>query len=618
MTSTQHQIVAQAQRLIPQVEELYERALALEKNYGEALQKIDAAYRDSARNLLHYLAVRQIDIRQLQIGLASIGLSSLGRMEANTLSTLSEVIFALHRIADQNWEPDAKSPVDFNTGQMSLNRHAETLLGVPAGKRSVRIMVTMPSEAATDPALVRNLLAAGMDVMRINCAHDNPGAWAAMVNNLRRAQRELGRSCKILTDLGGPKLRAGAIESAGRILRIKPTRDVRGRVVTPAQVWLTPAEIPQDGPGGATSTLLMPRELLQKAEPGDELRFRDARDKQRALRIVSCAGESRLAEIAKTAYIEDGLAVTLNRRDERLGAARFSRLPDVMAPLQLAVGDHLLLTRDDEPGRPAIHDFNGQVIKPARIPCTLKEAFDAVKPGASVWFDDGKIGAVALDNDGEIITVRITHANLKGGRLRAEKGINLPDTDLSMPALTSKDLEDLKFVVQYADMIGLSFVRTPEDVFLLQEQLAVLGAKHVGVILKIETGKAFENLPQLLLASLCAPPVGVMVARGDLGVEVGFERLAEVQEEILWLCEAAHAPVIWATQVLEGMATKGAPSRAEVSDAVMSGRAECVMLNKGPYIVETVRFLNGILERMDAHQSKRRAMMRRLSVSEMR
>jgi pyruvate kinase len=610
-------MAAQAQRLIHQVVELYERALALENNYGETLQRVDAAYRDSARNLLHYLAVRQIDIRQLQIGLASIGLSSLGRMEAHTLSTLIEVLFALHRIADQNWAPDAKSPVDFNTGQMSLNRHAETLLGVPAGKRSVRIMVTMPGEAATDPALVRDLLAAGMDVMRINCAHDNPNAWAAMVNNLRRAQRELGRSCKILTDLGGPKLRTGAIQSAGRILRIKPTRDIRGRVVAQARVWLTPAEIPQDGPGGATTALQMPRELLQKSMPGDELKFLDARDKKRKLRIVSCPGESRLAEISETAYIEDGLAVTLNRRGERLGAARFSGLPNLMAPLQLAVGDHLLLTRDDEPGQPAIRDFDGQVIKPARIPCTLKEAFDAVKPGASVWFDDGKIGGTALDNNGEVITVQITHTNLKGGRLRAEKGINLPDADLNVSALTSKDLEDLKFVVQYADMIGLSFVRTPEDVLLLQEQLARLGAKHVGVILKIETRKAFENLPNLLLASLCAPPVGVMVARGDLGVEVGFERLAEVQEEILWLCEAAHMPVIWATQVLESMATKGAPSRAEVSDAVMSGRAECVMLNKGPYIVETVRFLNGILERMDAHQSKRRALMRRLSISEL-
>ncbi len=618
MTPTEHQIAAQAQRLIPQVEELYERALALEKNYGEALQRVDAAYRESARNLLHYLAVRQIDVRQLQIGLASIGLSSLGRMEAHTLNTLNAVLFALHRITNQNRAPDAKSPVDFNTGQMLLNRRAENLLGLPAGKRSVRVMVTMPSEAATNPSLVRDLLAAGMDVMRINCAHDNPDTWALMVNNLRRAERELGRSCKILTDLGGPKLRTGAIKSAGRILRIKPTRDIRGQVVTPAQVWLTPAESPQDASANVSVTLPMPREFLQKSEPGDELRFRDTRDKQRTLRIVSCAGESRLAEISKTAYIEDGLAITLNRHDEQLGAARFGNLPDVMAPLQLTVDDQLLLTRGAEPGQSAISDYNGQVIKPAFIPCTLKEAFDAVKPGERIWFDDGKIGGTALDNNGEVITVQITHTNLKGGRLRAEKGINLPDTDMSIPALTSKDLEDLKFVVQYADMIGLSFVRIPEDVFLLQEHLARLGAKHVGVILKIETRKAFENLPNLLLAGLCAPPVGVMVARGDLGVEVGFERLAEVQEEILWLCEAAHAPVIWATQVLEGMATKGAPSRAEVSDAVMSGRAECVMLNKGPYIVETVRFLNGILERMDAHQSKRRAMMRRLSISELR
>jgi pyruvate kinase len=169
------------------VEELYERALALENNYGETLRRVDAAYRDSARNLLHYLAVRQIDIRQLQIGLASIGLSSLGRMEAHTLSTLGEVLFALHRITDRNWASGVMSPVDFNTGQMSLNRHAETLLGLRADNRSVRVRVTMPSEVATDPALVRDLLVAGMDVIRINWAHDNPDAWAAMVNNLRRA-----------------------------------------------------------------------------------------------------------------------------------------------------------------------------------------------------------------------------------------------------------------------------------------------------------------------------------------------------------------------------------------------------------------------------------------------
>jgi len=103
-----------------------------------------------------------------------------------------------------------------------------------------------------------------------------------------------------------------------------------------------------------------------------------------------------------------------------------------------------------------------------------------------------------------------------------------------------------------------------------------------------------------------------MIARGDLLVEIGYERLAEVQEEILWLCEAAHVPVVWATQVLEGLAQKGLPSRAEITDAAMGGRAECVMLNKGPHIVEAVRVLDSILQRMQAHQSKKSSRLRRL------
>jgi pyruvate kinase len=96
---------------------------------------------------------------------------------------------------------------------------------------------------------------------------------------------------------------------------------------------------------------------------------------------------------------------------------------------------------------------------------------------------------------------------------------------------------------------------------------------------------------------------------------VGFERLSEVQEEMLWLCEAAHVPVIWATQVLESLAKGGTPSRAEVSDAAMSSRAECVMLNKGPYIRETLRFLANVLERMQEHQHKKTARLRKLRVA---
>ena len=111
------------------------------------------------------------------------------------------------------------------------------------------------------------------------------------------------------------------------------------------------------------------------------------------------------------------------------------------------------------------------------------------------------------------------------------------------------------------------------------------------------------------------PPVGVMIARGDLAVECGFARLAEVQEEILWLCEAAHIPVIWATQVLDGLAKSGRPSRAEVTDAALAERAECVMLNKGPYIVDAVRALDSILTRMQAHQEKKQSLLRDLDVA---
>jgi pyruvate kinase len=133
--------------------------------------------------------------------------------------------------------------------------------------------------------------------------------------------------------------------------------------------------------------------------------------------------------------------------------------------------------------------------------------------------------------------------------------------------------------------------------------------------LKIETRTAFEHLPELLLAAMRSPRVGVMIARGDLAVECGYERLAEVQEEILWLCEAAHVPVIWATQVLEKLSRSGSPTRAEVTDAAMAVRAECVMLNKGPEMVSAVRALDNILRRMQAHQNKKQSMLRSLGIA---
>jgi pyruvate kinase len=168
--------------------------------------------------------------------------------------------------------------------------------------------------------------------------------------------------------------------------------------------------------------------------------------------------------------------------------------------------------------------------------------------------------------------------------------------------MTPKDLEDLEIVARHADIVGLSFCQSAADVQALRARLAELGKPQLGVILKVETRRGFEHLPEMLLAAMQGPGAGVMIARGDLAVECGYERMAEVQEEILWACEAAHLPVVWATQVLETLAKTGLPSRAEITDAAMGERAECVM-----------RTLDDILRRMASHQSKKRTLLRALA-----
>lgn len=609
------------EHLIPALEALRQHALSVERAYAGEIEAIHPLYQDSARNLLHYLALRQSDIRELQRELGLLGLSRLGRAEAHTLSSLDAVLAALNAMAGR--EPPRRrarrGQVGIATGALHLNEHARALLGQPGGRRATRIMVTMPTEAAQDPGLLIALLNAGMDVMRINCAHDDADVWLAMIRNLRAAEAATGRSCRVYADLAGPKLRTGDIRPVGRLIDFKPRRDVWGRVERPARVLLVPRGTSRTEPVADIDAVLpVTPELLTLARPGDHIELEDNRGGRRRLNLVERRGETVLAHAERHVYLSEGAACILFRGEERLSAGRVGPLPERVLPITLKVGDRLLLTGEDRPGEPARRDARGRVQRPASIPCTLAAAFDAAAPGQRVWFDDGRIGGRILAVSGHEITVEITHAAPEGSRLRPEKGINLPDTRMDIPALTAKDLEDLRALAGRVDIIGMSFVRGPEDVHALQAALRALNVAGVGTVLKIETRQAFENLALILLAALATPPVGLMVARGDLAVEVGFDRLAEVQEEILWLAEAAHVPVIWATQVLEDMARRGLPSRAEVSDAAFGVRAECVMLNKGPYIVETVAFLADLLGRMGEHRSKGRPMLRRLAVSQLK
>jgi pyruvate kinase len=246
---------------------------------------------------------------------------------------------------------------------------------------------------------------------------------------------------------------------------------------------------------------------------------------------------------------------------------------------------------------------------------------DCLQVGTSVYIDDGKIRTRVVDNQYPLsdeqtgLLLQVTHAKPKGVKLRREKGLNFPNTLIPLNPLTDKDLEDLDFVATHADMIGYSFVQQPKDIELLQQELAQRlddQVKKPAIIAKIETSIAVNNLPELIIRAAGKQPFGVMIARGDLAVEIGYQRLAEIQEEILWLCEAAHVPVIWATQVLENLVKDGAPSRGEMTDAAMAERAECVMLNKGPFIAEAITILDDVLSRMEAHQMKKTPQLRAL------
>ena len=595
------------------VEELRRAALAAEQESSAEFVLTAPSMRESAVNLVHYLAVRRHDVRALQDELARLGLSSLGRMESHVMASLQAVLRVLHTLLGEPVPADVieDPPITFDTGPALLAEHTNAILGTRPQGRETRIMVTMPGEAAGDPDLIRGLVEAGMGIMRINCAHDSPTIWERMVKHLRQAERDLGMRCLVSFDLAGPKLRTGPIAPGPAVARLRPTHNAMGQVTELARVRLVADGAQPD----AEEAIPVDAALLGKAQPGDTFTFVDARNRKRVLHVTEVGPGECLCETDRPAYVIPGMRFTLRREQSSIGKGEVGALPMVEQWIALRVGDILEVVRGEAPGRDATYDDDGRVAEPAFISCALAEVFSGVRIGEPILFDDGKITGVIRDIADERLRVEITGAAGGVAKLRSEKGINLPESELALPALTVKDIEDLAFVSQYADAVAMSFVQQPRDIDDLLRELGKLNASQLGIVLKIETKTAFNRLPDLLLSAMRHPPIAVMIARGDLGVEVGFERLSEVQEEILWLCEAAHVPAIWATQVLESLAKGGLPSRAEVSDAAMGSRAECVMLNKGPYILETLAFLKDVLERIEEHHYKKTALLRKLQVA---
>ena len=593
--------------MVAQIDAIIEQAFLVEKKHAAALAKVHPRYKKSACNLLHYRALRSKDLRKLQKKLQRMGLSRFAKSHSHVMASLHTNRAILKGLLEDAPLAIPTNELSFKKGENTLRSNAKKLLGYRSKGRRTRIMVTMPSDAADNYKMVKNMIKSGMNCARINCAHDDPTVWKKIIDHIRKASNELNNKCKVAMDLAGPKIRTGDIVDGPRILKVRPVKDIYGRIPEPLSIWI--------GPEPRPGLLHIPvsEENLKKLAGKKILFLTDTRDKNRRINLIKKEIGGYLAHCGKTTFVETGMRLFFSK-NKTGPCITIGELPHKEIPITLNIGDWLRLDKEPLLGEPT--EFNkttGELISKAHISCTAPAVFDQVKTGERILFDDGKIGGVIKKITRESLLIKITHAVGGAAKLRAEKGINFPDTKLTISGLTEKDKKNLPFVTEHADVVNYSFVNQPEDVTELLAELEKLDAKDkLGIVLKIETKNGFNKLTHILLEAMQTFPIGVMIARGDLAIETGWDNIGWVQEEILSLCQAAHVTDIWATQVLENLAKRGVPSRSEITDAVMSQRADCVMLNKGPYILQAIKLMHTILKDMEPYREKSQSTTPRL------
>ncbi len=605
-------LAEKARALLGELATLRAQALAAETAFNWGLgDEAFAKFPDklaSARNLVHSVVLRSGTEREELAELLKQLCLDVGCHETHNLAAVDTAITICATLSGEQVPALEPRPLSRSEGRRLLLERKTAIYGKGRGNgsRYPAIMVTLdPATASLD--VVTALLGKGMDVARINTAHDSPQDWDGLLKRLRDAEAALGLTedrCRLHVDLAGPKLRSLPVVEAA-VRKYRPVRDEHGAVVRTVQITL--ANRDADSRGGKVP--LQEDKLLRRAKLGDTVRIKDSRGKKRKGMVVAAKGDEVTVEMSDTCYLEEGASMKLLGGK---GKCKTKVCPlRSVRPVPLEVGCKLWLVPPDDPGS----------VAKRRVPVELGGAL--LKVGERVLLDDGVVLArvvrLASCEEAECVVEMCP----PGFKLKAEKGINLPDTvfPLAISALTHQDLANLGHVLRACEhdrplTIGLSFVRSEDDVRQLFRALQNAGAaeRRVSVCIKIETHAALLALPLVLLACLAGPcPASVMIARGDLAAEIGFSRLNPAMDDIVTLAAAAHLPVVFATQVLETLAKTGTPSRSEMSDVAAASRCECVMLNKGPHLVAAVAFLSGLLQKQLHRNHKHHLMLRQLS-----
>lgn len=580
--------------LIDELDALRELMVEVESRVLSRLDGLDPMALDSARNLAHWLAIRAFDLQRIEGRLAQVGLAWPARAGPQPLASVDRLRAILQQLA--GIAPEfVVEPVREHEPADTRRGRAEALFGALPGRPRAPIMVTLPRAAAVDDALVGRLLLGGMDIARLDFSQDSADECAALAARLRRVAASTGRAVKVMMELAGPRLRTGPISAGPVVLKLKPVRDALGSVVAPVRLGLRAAGAQAAVPG-AMAHAGVDATWLAALEIADPIDFVDARGTTRRLTVLGRCDQGVLVEGTRTIYLTPETRFRLQSRGQDATETTLCDLPVMEGRLLLRRGDTLRLVRHGL-GHEASDGSARKRVAVATVACTVPETLDALRKGERVWFDRARIGGVVRRVTPKGVEVEITEAAEDGSWLGGDKRINLPDTVLDLPALTPRDIEDLAVVARHADLVGLSFTQRAADVKRLRHHLHRLGAGEIGVVLRLETRRGFEQLPQVLFAALACRAAAVLVARDDLAVECGFERVAERQEEIVAACEAARVPLVWAMQGPESRTRAGLLSLAEVTDAALDVGAACVVLDKGPRLLDALCVLDRALLR---------------------
>ncbi|SMF73855.1 pyruvate kinase [Pseudobacteriovorax antillogorgiicola] len=586
------------------------RLANMQQQLAELIEQMDGARTNlsgslpgkhqSLTNFLQYLCVRDVDLRPLQDDLQAVGLSSLGRSELAIHGSMKASHAWLLKFTDNDFDPlNAIESVDdeLKQGKALLDDHTEKLLGPKRGDRRPRIMVTIPSDAHQDQELITQLMDGGMELARINCGHGSIEDQFKTALEVKHLARKKDLDIKVMCDLSGPKIRTRSLGQGPGVFKLKTTKDAYGHVLTPARVHLVSYPLVNH-----SEPCLPVCGQLSSLNDGDVLHFRDLRGRKRRA-VVEVFEDHRFIKSYRNAYL--GNVTRLHRGHDLVLAV--SHLEPWEIQHRIHQGELFSLCL-------SMNDYHGEHFC---IEANFEAFWDTLAVGDPVVFDDGRLATVVHDKDeiSGFVVLKVLRAPSKGFVMKGDRGINFPDQSPQLAALTADDQETIDLLHGVADIFAFSFIKHAQDVrelrqFLNSRQLD----QSKGVVLKIETKQAINHLPSIIIEGLKLDQLGIMIARGDLAVEVGFSRLSELQEEILTLARAAHVPVIWATQVLESLAKSGLPSRGDVSDVSRGERADCIMLNQGDFILDALQMTHDVCCRMAGHQRQNTTLMRELAI----